>query len=327
MKIMFSKTLVFAVIVFFIGAGVVPSLNGNKTVQTCSIYNDDELDQEQTNDCNYGYRCFSQRWFAQEFIPSTPLLTRVQLEFFRHGNPSNDIEIIMSIRDEIFENDLFSSSLKARDIYGTHSIWIEFDFPDIEVTPENNYYIVCKSPDANDTDCFAWYIGKDEQYPQGRPLRSWNEGENWEYLINYDMGYENVDFCFKSYGRGYNPYKPDIPKGPHTGKIGKEYNFSTNAKDPLYKQLSYLWDWGDGTTSDWIGSYDSGEIVTNSHTWSTEAEYSIRVKAKNSDEEESLWSDPLSFSTPKNKAINTPFLQFLENHPYLFPILRQLLGL
>jgi len=30
---------------------------------------------------------------------------------------------------------------------------------------------------------------------------------------------------------------------------------------------------------------------------------------------------------PKNKAINTPFLQFLENHPRLFPLLRQLLGL
>ncbi len=30
---------------------------------------------------------------------------------------------------------------------------------------------------------------------------------------------------------------------------------------------------------------------------------------------------------PKNKAINSPFLQFLENHPYLFPLLRQLLGL
>jgi len=31
---------------------------------------------------------------------------------------------------------------------------------------------------------------------------------------------------------------------------------------------------------------------------------------------------------PKNKPyINTPFLQFLENHPYIFPLLRQLLGL
>ena len=30
---------------------------------------------------------------------------------------------------------------------------------------------------------------------------------------------------------------------------------------------------------------------------------------------------------PKNKAINSPFLQFLENHPHMFPLLRQILGL
>jgi len=36
---------------------------------------------------------------------------------------------------------------------------------------------------------------------------------------------------------------------------------------------------------------------------------------------------PVSLVTPKNKAVDTPFLNFLENHPYLFPLLRQLLGL
>jgi len=36
---------------------------------------------------------------------------------------------------------------------------------------------------------------------------------------------------------------------------------------------------------------------------------------------------PVSLTTPKNKAINTPLLNFLENHPRMFPLLRQLLGL
>jgi parallel beta-helix repeat protein len=35
----------------------------------------------------------------------------------------------------------------------------------------------------------------------------------------------------------------------------------------------------------------------------------------------------LSLVTPKNKVIDHPFLRFLENHPNMFPILRQLLGL
>ena len=35
----------------------------------------------------------------------------------------------------------------------------------------------------------------------------------------------------------------------------------------------------------------------------------------------------ISLTTPKNKETNSPFLQFLENHPRLFPLLRQLLDL
>ena len=38
-------------------------------------------------------------------------------------------------------------------------------------------------------------------------------------------------------------------------------------------------------------------------------------------------SDLLAVTMPKNKAINTPFLNFLENHPHMFPPLRHMLGL
>ena len=41
---------------------------------------------------------------------------------------------------------------------------------------------------------------------------------------------------------------------------------------------------------------------------------------------ESDWSDPLSFSTPKNEFILL-FIGFLEHHPLLFPLLRYLLVL
>jgi len=65
----------------------------------------------------------------------------------------------------------------------------------------------------------------------------------------------------------------------------------------------------------------------------------VKVKAKDdpdgdgdfSDGIESDWLDPPSVSMPKNKAINIPFLQFLQNllqnHPNIFPALQRLLAL
>jgi hypothetical protein len=51
----------------------------------------------------------------------------------------------------------------------------------------------------------------------------------------------------------------------------------------------------------------------------------VKVKAKDEYDAESGWSDPLSISMPKNKPyINTPFLQFLENHLHMFPLLRKI---
>ena len=100
------------------------------------------------------------------------------------------------------------------------------------------------------------------------------------------------------------------------------------AHDPNEDNVYYWWDWGDGTNSGWLGSYPSGQQVSASHTWTTEGTYPIKVKAKDTDEKESDWSEPLSVTMPKNKAlINTLILRFLERFPHTFPILRNLLGL
>ena len=37
---------------------------------------------------------------------------------------------------------------------------------------------------------------------------------------------------------------------------------------------------------------------------------------------------PVTLTTPKSKLyINSPLLQFLENHPHIFPLIRQIPGL
>jgi len=122
------------------------------------------------------------------------------------------------------------------------------------------------------------------------------------------------------------PNKPDTPSGQTNGKTGTSYTYSTSTEDLDGDQVWYKWDWGD-EVSNWDGPYTSGDPVTTSNTWSNQGTYAVKVKAKDTSDAESVWSDPLSVSMPKNKAINNPFLTFLENHPHMFPLLRQLLEL
>jgi len=124
----------------------------------------------------------------------------------------------------------------------------------------------------------------------------------------------------------HQPNKPVTPVGDTEGKFGNSYWYSTSTIDPDGEQLYYLWDWGDGTQSEWLGRYRSGDNCRISHTWDSEGTYNIKVKAKDIHGVESDWSEPLSVAMPY--SYNKPILSYLEviwqRFPNAFPILRQL---
>ncbi len=91
------------------------------------------------------------------------------------------------------------------------------------------------------------------------------------------------------------PAIPDTPVGPATGEIDIEYTFTTRTTDAQNNDVFYMVTWGD-TVSDWLGPYASGETVGLPHTWAFVGDYSISVKAKDSEGLESYWSDPTSIS-------------------------------
>ncbi|KYK27876.1 hypothetical protein AYK20_01970 [Thermoplasmatales archaeon SG8-52-1] len=86
------------------------------------------------------------------------------------------------------------------------------------------------------------------------------------------------------------PSQPEI-EGPINGTIWYSYEFSFSSDDEESDLIYYYIDWGDGTVSDWIGPYDSGEIVTQMHKWNYLGIYDIRIKAKDSFGKESNWSE------------------------------------
>ncbi|MFE3845906.1 PKD domain-containing protein [Thermoplasmatota archaeon] len=97
------------------------------------------------------------------------------------------------------------------------------------------------------------------------------------------------------------PNKTDTPSGATSGKTGTLYSYSTSATDPEGNQVYYFFDWGDGSNSGWIGPHDSGEIINRSHSWTSDGTYPVKVKAKDTYNDESVWSDPLSITMPRTK--------------------------
>ena len=126
---------------------------------------------------------------------------------------------------------------------------------------------------------------------------------------------------------GDPPETPDKPSGPSSGVPGVEYDFTTSTTDPDGEQVFYKWRWGDGTESDWLGPFDSGETAVASYTWGDRGDYEIQVKAKDECDMESDWSEPLPINIPKNKASQRILLvQFIEKLKNRFPLLVNLLG-
>lgn len=115
------------------------------------------------------------------------------------------------------------------------------------------------------------------------------------------------------------PAKPDKPTGRATGQPGNTYMYSSSTTDPEGDGVYYLWDWGDGNFSEWVGPYASGNTVSTQKSWTEQGNYSVRVKAKDSQGHESVWSDPLDVTMPYNLPYFVKLLDLLETlFPHLF---------
>jgi outer membrane protein assembly factor BamB len=136
------------------------------------------------------------------------------------------------------------------------------------------------------------------------------------------------DSCGYIYAFGRNDINqpPDPPSinGPTIGLKNKQHTYNFTLDDPELDDIELFVDWGDGNTAGWLGPFDSGETQTLTHSWSEKGTYTVKAKARDTyDGSESDWAT-LKVTMPKNKTIILPSLQFLENHPRMFPILRKI---
>ncbi|OGS40684.1 MAG: hypothetical protein A3K77_01630 [Euryarchaeota archaeon RBG_13_31_8] len=125
---------------------------------------------------------------------------------------------------------------------------------------------------------------------------------------------------------------PEIPiiNGTTHGTIGVEYNYTFLTTDPEGDDVYYYIKWEPGCPSViWFGPYPSGQEITFSHSFTQRGTYSINCQAKdiyNATSDIGL----LSVTMSREKAINKPFFNYLQNifkdYPKILIILQRLLN-
>jgi len=120
------------------------------------------------------------------------------------------------------------------------------------------------------------------------------------------------------------PDEPSAPEiiGPKRGAPGILYNFTFKSESPVGNDLYYWIEWADGSNSGWIGPFDSGVEITESHVWDSKGEYPVQAKAKDTNGSVSGWGK-LKFKISRNRATNVSLFQLLFNRfPFLEVFLR-----
>ena len=240
----------------------------------------------------------------QEFVPTDELICAVDV--YMGCWYSGSYPVTLSIEYQVGMSAMTLATLNASSFPQNQQGWVTFDVFDRCLSIGIPWNIVIRFDPGSE---YGWSGANGNPYTNGES----SVGKDW-------------DFAFRTYVLPNNP--PSIPtiNGKSNGTAGDPYSYTFTSTDPEGDDISYFVKWGDGSPVDWTALQTSGVSYTDTHTWTAQGTYQIEAKAKDSYGCQSDWAT-LSVSMPKNKEINTPFLNFLEQHPYLFPLLRQLLRL
>lgn len=86
------------------------------------------------------------------------------------------------------------------------------------------------------------------------------------------------------------PFAPEEPCGPDSGNVGELLVFSAVTTDPDGQDVSFCFDWGDGTRSDWTRFVPGGQPVQAFKCWADPGTYKVRAQARDPLGMVSCWS-------------------------------------
>ncbi len=224
---------------------------------------------------------------AQSFQPSASMLTKVKLHILNEYNISSPM--VVSVRKNLTDVDLTSKTLLSDEIKSHR--YTTFDFPDINVTPGDTYYIVCRATEeeTNPNNRYEIYGLNEDCYKNGMCYTRNTIHPDW-------TGIEDADMYFAIYGKNGENLPPYVPRRPIGNVFGEKnifYTYYVSTEDVDDDDVYYKFDWGDNTSSEWLGPYKSGKKAFATHSWSENGSYNLRVKAKEEQGAENSWSSIL----------------------------------
>ena len=204
---------------------------------------------------------------------------------------------------------------------------------------DNSYYGLYIEPFSNGNSIYHNNFINNSQHAHDECNNVWNDiypsgGNYWDDYLGVDNngdgigdtpylipGGSNIDeypLIDLWIGENIPPEVPVKPSGKGFGVVNKTYTYTSSASDPNEDMVYYMWDWGDGNNSGWIGPYNSGENANASHAWSICSGYTVRVKAKDGYGSESVWSEPYNVKIAmiqKEMKIDQPPESIKNIHP------------
>jgi outer membrane protein assembly factor BamB len=206
----------------------------------------------------------------------------------------------------------YSVMVRARDVLGLVTNWssgllVVIFSPNLPpVQPEAptgpiqgytgiEYTFSATTTDPNGDDVsFMWSWGDgsssnwSEYVPSGSVINAshiWDASGNYSVMVrardvlglvtNWSSGLLVVIFS-----PNLPPVQPEAPTGPIQGYTGIEYTFSATTTDPNGDDVSFMWSWGDGSSSNWSEYVPSGSVINASHIWDASGNYSVMVRAR-----------------------------------------------
>ena len=163
--------------------------------------------------------------------------------------------------------------------------------------------------DNNSLAYSEWQLGKGHAWSKDRmaPTINWDASAGtWRGVIQGCLLFGDPAQTLRSPYPSDPPSQPTTPDGEEFGIWHQEYSYTSSSTDPEGDQIFYLFEWGDGSNSGWLGPYPSGATGTASHIWTELGTFSVRVKARDVWGSGSPLSEPLLVTITDNTPPNTP---------------------